>query len=210
MKAMVLHKLHDLRKERNPLVFEEVPDPVPDEKEILVRVSVCGVCHTELDEIEGRTLPGKFPAIPGHQVVGRVESVGGKASKFKVGDRVGIAWIHSSCGKCSFCESGQENLCDRFSATGRDADGGYAELTTVGEDFAYPIPEAFTDVEVAPLLCAGAVGYRALRLARVSDGQRLACIPELKDVRFFPLGRREVFCDGTGCRLGWSDRGRAS
>jgi propanol-preferring alcohol dehydrogenase len=173
MKAMVLHKLHDLRKERSPLALEEVPDPVPGKKEILVKVSVCGVCHTDMDEIEGRTLPGKFPVIPGHQVVGRVESLGNGASKFKIGDRVGIAWIHSSCGKCSFCKSGRENLCDRFNATGRDADGGYAELTTVGEDFAYPIPEVFTDVEVAPLLCAGAVGYRALRLARINDGQRL-------------------------------------
>jgi propanol-preferring alcohol dehydrogenase len=173
MKAMVLHKLHDLRKERTPLVFEEVPDPVPGEKEILVKVSVCGVCHTELDEIEGRTLPGKFPVIPGHQVVGRVERLGKGTSKFKVGDRVGIAWIHSSCGECSFCKSGQENLCDQFRATGRDANGGYAEWTTVGEDFAYPIPEVFSDAEVAPLLCAGAVGYRALRLARIKDGQRL-------------------------------------
>jgi propanol-preferring alcohol dehydrogenase len=173
MKAMVLHKLHDLRKERSPLALEELPNPVPAEKEVLVKVSVCGVCHTDMDVIEGRTLPGKFPVIPGHQIVGRVESLGKGASKFKIGDRVGIAWIHSSCGECSFCKSGQENLCDRFSATGRDADGGYAELTTVGEDFAYPIPEVFTDVEVAPLLCAGAVGYRALRLAQISDGQRL-------------------------------------
>jgi propanol-preferring alcohol dehydrogenase len=173
MKAMVLHKLHDLRKKRTPLVFEEVPDPVPREKEILVKVSVCGVCHTELDEIEGRTPPGKFPVIPGHQVVGRVEGLGKGVSKFKIGDRAGIAWIHSSCGECSFCKSGQENLCEQFKATGRDADGGYAELTTVSEDFAYPIPEVFSDAEVAPLLCAGAVGYRALRLARIRDGQRL-------------------------------------
>jgi len=99
--------------------------------------------------------------------------MGKGASKFKIGDRVGIAWIHSSCGQCSFCKSGQENLCDQFKATGRDANGGYAELTTVGEDFAYPIPEVFTDAETAPLLCAGAVGYRALRLARIDDGQRL-------------------------------------
>jgi propanol-preferring alcohol dehydrogenase len=173
MKAMVLHKLHDLRKERSSLVLEEMPDPVQREKEILVKVSVCGVCHTDMDVIEGRTLPGKFPVIPGHQIVGRVESLGKGASRFKIGDRVGIAWIHSSCGECSFCKSGQENLCDRFKATGRDADGGYAELTTVGEDFAYPIPEVFSDVEVAPLLCAGAVGYRALRLTGIKDGQRL-------------------------------------
>jgi len=173
MKAMVLHKLHDLRKEKTPLVFEEVPDPVPVENEILVRVSVCGVCHTELDEIEGRTPPGEFPVIPGHQIVGRVESLGKGTSKFKVGDRVGIAWIHSSCGECNLCKSGQENLCTQFKATGRDANGGYAELTTIREDFVYPIPKIFSDVEVALLLCAGAVGYRALRLAQIRDGQRL-------------------------------------
>lgn len=173
MRAMVLHKVHDLRKERTPLVLEEMPDPAPAEKEILVKISVCGVCRTDLDEIEGRTLPAHFPVIPGHQIVGRVERMGKGASKFKIGDRVGIAWIHSSCGECSFCKSGQENLCEQFRATGRDANGGYAELTTVSEDFAYPIPEVFSDVEVAPLLCAGAVGYRALRLARLNDGQRL-------------------------------------
>lgn len=173
MKAMVLHKLHDLKKEKTPLAFEELPDPSPAEKEILVKVSVCGVCRTDLDEIEGRTRPAQFPVILGHQVVGRVEGMGKGVSKFKIGDRVGIAWIHSSCGQCSFCKSGQENLCEQFRATGRDANGGYAELTTVGEDFAYPIPEVFTDAETAPLLCAGAVGYRALRLARIDDGQRL-------------------------------------
>ena len=173
MKAMVLHRLYDLRKEKNPLVPEDVPDPVPHEKEILVKVSVCGICHTELDEIEGRTPPVKFPVIPGHQVVGRVQELGKGTSKFRVGDRVGIAWIHSSCGKCRFCRTGQENLCDQFRATGRDADGGYAELMAVREDFAYPIPKVFSDAEVAPLLCAGAVGYRALRLAQISDGQSL-------------------------------------
>ncbi len=173
MKAMVLHGLHDLRRERTPLRFEEVPDPEPAEKEILLRVSACGVCRTDLDEIEGRTLPPRFPVILGHQIVGRVERLGEAASNFKIGDRVGIAWIHSSCGECRFCKTGQENLCDQFRATGRDVNGGYAKLTTVGEDYAYPIPEVFSDVEVAPLLCAGAVGYRALRLIQMNDGQRL-------------------------------------
>jgi propanol-preferring alcohol dehydrogenase len=173
MNAMVLHKVHDLRKERTPLVFEEMPDPEPMEKDLLVKVSVCGVCRTDLDEVEGRTPPPHFPVILGHQIVGRVERLGKGASKFKIGDRVGIAWIHSSCGQCNFCKSGQENLCDQFRATGRDANGGYAELTTVGEDFAYPIPGVFSDVEAAPLLCAGAVGYRGLRLARINNGQRL-------------------------------------
>lgn len=171
-----MHKGQDLRKERTPLVSQEMPDPEPAEKEIMVRVSVCGVCRTDLDEIEGRTLPARFPVILGHQIVGRVDRLGKGASKFKRGDRVGIAWIHSSCGQCGFCKSGQENLCDQFRATGRDANGGYAELTTVGEDFAYPIPEALSDLEAAPLLCAGAVGYRGLRLARMTDGQRLGFV----------------------------------
>jgi alcohol dehydrogenase, propanol-preferring len=173
MKAMVLHKVCDLRSERNPLVFEEVPEPAPAHNEILVKVCACAVCRTDLDEIEGRTPIGKSPVIPGHQIVGRVERLGKGASAFKIGDRVGIAWIHSSCGVCRFCKSGEENLCDQFKATGRDADGGYAEWTTVREDFAYPIPEVFSDIEAAPLLCAGAVGYRALRLTGIRDGQPL-------------------------------------
>jgi alcohol dehydrogenase, propanol-preferring len=173
MKAMVLHQLCDLRKEPNPLRLEDRPIPAPAEKELLVKVSVCAVCRTDLDEIEGRTPLGRRPVIPGHQIVGWVEGLGTEVSKFKIGDRVGIAWIHSSCGRCRFCTSGQENLCDQFTATGRDTDGGYAEYTTVHEDFAYSIPEVFTNVEAAPLLCAGAVGYRALSLARIRDGQRL-------------------------------------
>jgi propanol-preferring alcohol dehydrogenase len=132
----------------------DLPVPDPQEREILVKVAVCGVCHTELDEIEGRTPPTKIPIIPGHQVVGRVEKRGRGAEKFKVGDRVGIAWIHSACGKCKFCRSGMENLCDDFAATGRDADGGYAEYTVVPEMFAYAIPALFTDAEAAPLLCS--------------------------------------------------------
>jgi propanol-preferring alcohol dehydrogenase len=141
-----------------------------------VKVSTCGVCHTELDEIEGRTPPVKLPIILGHQVVGRVEQAGAEAHRFKVRERVGIAWIHSACGKCHLCQSGQENLCEHFQATGRDADGGYAEYTTVPEAFAYPIPEAFSDAEAAPLLCAGAIGYRSLRLSGLQDGERLGLI----------------------------------
>ena len=131
------------------------------------------MCHTELDEIEGRTPPAKFPIIPGHQIVGRVESRGNDAQRFKLNERVGVAWIHSSCGRCKFCESGRENLCPEFRATGRDADGGYAEYTTVPEQYAYRIPEIFTDSEAAPLLCAGAIGYRSFRLANIEDGDNL-------------------------------------
>ena len=132
--------------------------------EILVRVTTCGVCHTELDEIEGRTPPPRLPVILGHQAVGRVEAAGPGATAFRPGDRVGVAWIHSACGTCPRCRRGDENLCDDFRATGRDVPGGYAELMTVPEAFAHPIPDAFADAEAAPLLCAGAIGYRSLRL----------------------------------------------
>jgi alcohol dehydrogenase, propanol-preferring len=176
MKAMVLGKIGDLKEDASPLEAVELPDPVPAEREILVKVSACGVCHTDIDEIEGRTPPLALPVVPGHQVVGRVEKNGHGAGRFKVGDRVGIAWIHSACGKCRFCLAGEENLCDEFHATGRDANGGYAEYTTVSEDFAYPIPEVFSDAEAAPLLCAGAVGYRSLRLCGMKDGDNMGLV----------------------------------
>jgi len=156
-----------------PLELRDVPVPEPGPEEILVRVAACGVCHTELDEIEGRTPPPRLPVIPGHQVVGRVESGGPGASLFSPGDRVGVAWIHSACGRCACCLSGRENLCPEFRATGRDVDGGYAEYLTVPESFALLIPGAWLDVEAAPLLCAGAIGYRSLRLTGIRNGQRL-------------------------------------
>src|SRR5262249_55526255 len=136
-------------------------------------VCTCGVCHTELDEIEGRTPPTKLPAILGHQVVGRVETLGADCRLFQVGDRVGVAWIFSACGSCAFCRHGDENLCPQFRATGRDADGGYAEFIVVPEAYAHRIPDTFTDSEAAPLLCAGAIGYRSLRLTGIQDGQKL-------------------------------------
>jgi propanol-preferring alcohol dehydrogenase len=173
MKAMVLKKLCNLKENKSPLELVDMPVPVEAEDEILVKVSACGVCHTELDEIEGRTPPLKFPVILGHQIIGRVENRGSKANKFMIGDRVGIAWIHSACGKCTFCHEGRENLCDEFKATGRDAEGGYAEYTTVSENFAYKIPEIFSDAEAAPLLCAGAIGYRSLKLAMIEDGKNI-------------------------------------
>lgn len=173
MKAMVLNKICDLSNTRNPLELLALPTPVPGEKEVLVKVSACGVCHTELDEIEGRTPPESFPMVLGHEVVGRVEETGPSAHKFKPGDRVGIAWIFSACGKCKHCLKGEENLCASFKATGRDAHGGYAEYMTVHEDFAYPIPSLFADPQAAPLLCAGAIGYRSLRLTEMKDGQSL-------------------------------------
>jgi propanol-preferring alcohol dehydrogenase len=173
MKTMVLNQTRSLSDNKTPLGFADLPKPIPKDDEILVKVSVCGLCHTDLDEIEGRTPPEKFPMILGHQVVGKVEACGKKTGAFSLGDRVGIAWIHSACGSCKFCLRDEENLCEQFKATGRDAPGGYAEFTTVREAFAYKVPETFTDSQAAPLLCAGAVGYRSLRLAGIVDGQVL-------------------------------------
>ena len=173
MKAMVLHRLCQIQENPEPLSLEDLPDPMPGDNEVLVRIAACGVCHTELDEIEGRTPPPELPVILGHQVVGRVEAVGADASSFSIGDRVGIAWIFSSCGTCRYCREGNENLCADFKATGRDANGGYAEYMTVPEGFAFRIPNSFSDSEAAPLLCAGAIGYRSLRLTAIEDGQSL-------------------------------------
>ncbi|MFB3925498.1 MAG: zinc-dependent alcohol dehydrogenase family protein [Syntrophales bacterium] len=172
MKAMILNGIFSMAENRNPLTAVFLPDPVPQPGQILIRVSACGVCHTELDEIEGRTPPPRLPVIPGHQVVGVVE-MAGDCGKFQPGDRVGVAWIYSACGKCSFCLRGEENLCADFRATGRDADGGYAQYMTAEENFAYHIPDVFSDLEAAPLLCAGAVGFRSLRLTGIKDGQNL-------------------------------------
>lgn len=173
MKAMVLNQLVTIAENKSPLSFEEMPEPVPENNEILIKVSTCGVCHTELDEIEGRMPPPQLPVILGHQIVGRVVAGGDQVTKFRTGDRVGVAWIHSACGGCHLCRSGAENLCSSFQATGRDAPGGYAEYTTVNEKFAYSIPEIFSDMQAAPLLCAGAIGYRSMRLSGINNEQNL-------------------------------------
>ncbi len=167
MKAMILRKTAPLKEDPFPLELVDLPRPVPKVGEVLIQVSVCGVCHTELDEIEGRTPPPELPVVLGHQVVGRVAELGIEATKFNIGDRVGVGWIHSSTGR------EDENLSPEFRATGRDANGGYAEFMTVGQDYAYLIPEIFSDEEVAPLLCAGAVGYRAVKLTQLQDGQSI-------------------------------------
>ena len=173
MKAMILSQVQPMDKNAHPLKLVDMPIPEPAENEILIRVSACGVCHTELDEIEGRTSPPTLPVVLGHQVVGSVEMVGTGVNRHKPGDRVGVAWIYSSCQNCVFCQSGQENLCPEFQATGRDVNGGYGEYMVVGQDFAFSIPDAFSDSEAAPLLCAGAIGYRSLKLCDMSDGQDL-------------------------------------
>lgn len=173
MRAMVLESICNLAENRNPLEMKDLPVPVLHEGEILVKVSACGVCHTELDEIEGRTPPPRLPVVLGHQIVGRVEKTGSKTSRFAIGDRVGIAWIYSACGECGFCSKSNENLCEHFMATGRDVNGGYSEYTIALENYAYKIPDVFSDTQAAPLLCAGAIGYRSLALTNISNGQNL-------------------------------------
>lgn len=173
MKAMVLHTLCNLESNPRPLSLVHFPTPKLRLRSLLIKISTCAVCHTELDEIEGRTPPPRLPIIPGHQVVGTVEALGEGATRFNVGERVGVAWIYSVCGMCKYCREGNENLCPEFKATGRDANGGYAEYMTVHEDFAYLIPEIYSNSEAAPLLCAGAIGYRSLRLANLNDGENL-------------------------------------
>jgi len=173
MKAMVLSGVCKLKDNPQPLQLVDLPVPTPTTNELLIRVATCGVCHTELDEIEGRTPPQAFPIVLGHQVIGEVVECGNKCAVHQVGDRVGAAWIFSACGHCDFCISGNENLCPKFQATGRDVQGGYAEYMTVPDAFAVPIPEFFSDTAAAPLLCAGAIGYRSLRLSGIENGQRL-------------------------------------
>ncbi len=172
MKAWVLKQSYNLGTESHPLELVDLPVPRPEAHEIRLRVSCCGVCHTELDEIEGR-IPPRFPIIPGHQVIGTVEKLGKKVQKRHIGDRVGVAWIFSACGKCEYCTSGRENLCASFEASGRDKNGGYAECMVVPEKFSYSIPDTFSDAEAAPLLCAGAIGYRSLQLTEMLNGDTL-------------------------------------
>ena len=167
MKAMSLEKIVSLDRCDRPLRAVEIPKPEPAPHELCIAISACGVCHTELDEIEGRTPPPRLPVIPGHEVIGRVHSVGPSVSRFRAGDRVGVGWIHSADG------SDRENLGPDFVATGRDVNGGYAEFMTVHENYAFAIPQRFSDEEAAPLMCAGAIGYRALRLCNITNGDRL-------------------------------------
>lgn len=167
MRAMLLRSLAPLAERPNPLALVELPMPDPAEGEVLLRITACGVCHTELDEIEGRLPPPSLPIVPGHQVVGIVERVGPGGSGHDEGQRLGVGWIHSSDG------GPEENLSPSFRATGLDANGGYAEYMTVPQGYAYPIPEGLSDHQAAPLMCAGAIGYRALRLAGLEDGRPL-------------------------------------
>jgi len=171
MRAIVLDRQAPI--EEKPLRMADLPISEPDEDQICVKVTVCGACHTDLDEVEGRLKPTVSPVVPGHQVIGTVIEKGKDVNRFNIGDRVGITWLFSSCGNCDFCRAGNENLCARAKWTGKDANGGYAEFTVIGEDCAYPIPDQFTDAQAAPLLCAGVIGYRTLRLADITDGQKI-------------------------------------
>lgn len=173
MKAMVLDQVGPIHTGSRPLRLAELPTPRPNDGEVLLQVQACGVCHTELDEIEGRTPPPRLPVILGHQIVGRVAALGSGVEHWKPGDRAGVAWIFSACGVCEFCLTERENLCPHFHATGRDCNGGYAEFVAAPAAFLLRIPDGFADVQAAPLLCAGAIGYRSLRLTDLHDGQRL-------------------------------------
>jgi propanol-preferring alcohol dehydrogenase len=173
---MILKEISSLEENANPLHYTDIPEPIPADDELMIRVSACGVCHTELDEIEGRIPPPVLPVVPGHQVIGWVEAVGSRTSRFGPGERIGVAWIYSACGRCAYCQNGRENLCPDFAATGRDVNGGYAEYMIVPEPFAYRIPKCFNDSEAAPLLCAGAIGYRSLRLSNHREGQNLGLV----------------------------------
>lgn len=170
---MVLEQLTTVAAGSAPLTLRNVPRPEPKYGQVLIRVTACGVCHTELDEIAGRTPPRQLPIIPGHQIVGIVEKAAENVSSLALGDRVGVAWIYSACGSCTYCATGRENLCAEVMATGRDANGGYAEYLCVPQGSASRIPSTLTDAEAAPLLCAGAVGYRSLQLTGLRSGQRL-------------------------------------
>ncbi|MGQ9710739.1 MAG: zinc-dependent alcohol dehydrogenase family protein [Anaerolineae bacterium] len=171
MKAMVLHSPRPA--EEAPLEMRDLPLPEPGAEEIRLRIRACGVCHTDLHTVEGDLPLPKLPVVPGHQVVGMVDAIGEKVHRFTVGQRVGVPWLYRTCGTCAFCRRGMENLCRQARFTGLHADGGYAEAMVVHQDFAYPIPEIFSDENAAPLLCAGIIGYRALRLSGVRPGERL-------------------------------------
>jgi len=171
MKAMILNKTSLI--ENNPLEMVEIAEPHPKAGEILIRVKVCGICRTDLHIVEGEITPTIMPVIPGHQIVGVVEMAGEGVKRFKKGDRVGVPWLHKTCGVCKYCRRGDENLCENALFTGFSVNGGYAMYAVAHEDFSYPIPDDFPDIQAAPLLCAGIIGYRALRLSEVKKGERL-------------------------------------
>lgn len=172
MKAMILRDTSPIEEE--PLALTDLPLPEPGPGQVRLEVDVCGMCHTDLHTVEGDLDLPRLPVVPGHQVVGRVTARGEGAKRHEIGDRVGVAWLHHvSCDGCEYCDRGLENLCPDATFTGLHTDGGYAEAMLAYEDFAYPLPESFSDAAAAPLLCAGIIGYRALKVSQVQPGQRL-------------------------------------
>jgi propanol-preferring alcohol dehydrogenase len=171
MKAMQLSIARPVAE--NPLEMVDTAVPQPGPGQILLRVSVCGVCHTDLQTVEGDLDLPTLPITPGHQVVGRVEKTSEETGRFQIGDRVGVAWLNWACGQCDYCQRGLENLCPEAKFTGLHTHGGYAQFIVVDERFAYPIPDSFSDAQAAPLLCAGVIGYRSLRLSGIQPGQKL-------------------------------------
>lgn len=171
MKAIVLEKQQYL--EENPLRFKDVPTPEPEDDEIRININICGACRTDLHIVEGELPAHKMPVIIGHQIVGRVDKLGKSVNKWKLGDRVGVPWLYKTCGKCKYCKTGKENLCDNAMFTGYDANGGFAQYTVISQDFAYQLPENYSDLEVAPLLCAGVIGYQAFQATGLKNEGRL-------------------------------------
>jgi propanol-preferring alcohol dehydrogenase len=171
MKAMVLHEPRPI--EENPLKLEEVPDPEPQQGQIRIKIKACGVCHTDLHIAEGELPPRKKSLIPGHQIVGTVDKLGAHVTNFRIGDRVGVPWLNWTDRTCRYCLKGLENMCESIRFTGYDVDGGYAEYFAISQDFAYKLPDGYDDYQVAPLLCAGIIGFRALRLSEVKKGEIL-------------------------------------
>ena len=171
MKAMVLKAPEAI--EKSPLKYEKTEDPHPGQGEVRIKIRACGVCHTDLHVVEGELVLPKLPIIPGHQIVGIVDETGSDVTRFKKGDRLGVPWLYSTCRDCEFCRQGLENLCENARFTGLHVNGGFAQFVVVPEAFSYPVPEGFPDIQAAPLLCAGIIGYRALRLCEIKPGERL-------------------------------------
>jgi len=171
MKAMRLFQYMPI--EKNPLRLVDVPKPVPGDGQVRIKINYCGVCHTDLHTVEGDIHPPKLPITPGHQVVGVIDEIGDCVTKVHVGMRVGVPWFYDACGKCEFCQNGQENLCEKARFTGFHVDGGYAEYMLAEENFVLPLPDGISDVQTAPLLCAGIIGYRSLKKSDLAPGETL-------------------------------------
>jgi len=219
MRALVLKRPQPTDESWAPLALAELPVPTPGGGQLLVQVDVCAVCRTDLDLAEGRLVPPRYPIVPGHQIIGRVTAVGAGVSGVGEGDRVGVAWIYWACGACEWCRAGLENLCSQFRATGCDANGGYAEYVTVPASFAHRIPAGLADSAAAPLLCAGAIGWRSLRLTNLENGEPLGlagfgasghlvlqlarlCYPRSAVYAVRAKRGRARFCAVAGCCMG--------